>query len=232
MTRQDDELVRRYQEASEQEGARPGAHVRDAVRAHAQMVAAAAASATPAAAPAANQTHWKVSALATLAVVGLTGLLMLQFERGTPEERDTAFSHRRTESPAQAPTPPAPAATPTLQPPAEPPSVTPPAPESAQKSTRNSTGPSADAMPPKPATVAPRAESGAERRERASVSTAPALQETAPAAPTAAAAPATRAPLADSAARDHQAAAAAPAMSKNLGAALPVTIWEAARTGQ
>ena len=96
MTRQDDELVRRYHEASEQEGARPGVHVRDAVRAHAQMVAAAAASATPVAAPAANQARWKISALATLAVVGLTGLLMLQFERGTPEERDAAFSHRRT----------------------------------------------------------------------------------------------------------------------------------------
>ena len=49
MTRQDDELVRRYHEASEQEGARPGAHVREAVRAHAQMVAAAhTAAATPA----------------------------------------------------------------------------------------------------------------------------------------------------------------------------------------
>ena len=97
MTRQDDELVRRYHEASEQEGARPGAHVREAVRAHAQMVAKAATSvsAAPVTAPAANQARWKISALATLAVVGLTGLLMLQFERGTPEERDTAFSHRR-----------------------------------------------------------------------------------------------------------------------------------------
>ena len=81
MTRQDDELVRRYHEASEQEGARPGTHVRDAVRAHAQMVATAAAStpATQTAAPAANQARWKISALATVAVVGLTGLLMLHF---------------------------------------------------------------------------------------------------------------------------------------------------------
>ena len=112
MTLQDDELVRRYHEASEQEGARPGAHVRDAVRAHAQMVATAAASASaaPVATPAANQARWKISALATLAVVGLTGLLMLQFERGTPEERDTAFSHRRAEAPA--PASPVPLATP------------------------------------------------------------------------------------------------------------------------
>ena len=155
MTRQDDELVRRYHEASEQEGARPGTHVREAVRAHAQMIAKAAApaSAGPVATPAANQARWKISALASLAVVGLTGLLMLQFERGTPEERDTAFSHRRAEAPAT----PAPAAPPTPQPPAEPSPANHPAPESAQKSARDSTDPSADALPSrpsKPSTVA------------------------------------------------------------------------------
>ncbi len=157
MTRQDDELVRRYREASEQEGARPGAHVREAVRAHAQMVAKAATSvsAAPMTAPAANQARWKISALATLAVVGLTGLLMLQFERGTPEERDTVFSHRRAEAPA--PAAPASEAPPTPQPPAEPSPANHPAPESAQKSARNSTDPSADALPSrpsKPSTVA------------------------------------------------------------------------------
>ena len=151
MTRQDDELVRRYHEASEQEGARPGAHVREAVRAHAQMVAAAhTAAATPApAAPApartaANQARWKISALATLAVVGLTGLLMLQFERGTPEERDTAFSHRRAEAPApaaQTAPAPAPSAAPAPKPLPEalspPPSATLPAPpDSAQEQER------------------------------------------------------------------------------------------------
>ena len=52
MNAQDDELVRRYREASEQEEARPGAHVREAVRAHAQMLAAAAATAPQDAAPA------------------------------------------------------------------------------------------------------------------------------------------------------------------------------------
>mgnify|MGYP006923474213 FL=1 len=153
MTRQDDELVRRYHEASEQEDARPGAHVREAVRAHAQMVAKAAASASagPVTAPAANQARWKISALATLAVVGLTGLLMLQFERGTPEERDAAFSHRRTEAPA--PAAPASEAPPTPQPSAEPSPANLPAPERAQNNARNSTGPSADALPSKPSTV-------------------------------------------------------------------------------
>lgn len=110
MTRQDDELVRRYKEASAQEDARPGTQVRDAVRAHAQMLAAAAAKAPSPTAivstrAAANQSRWKLSALATVALVGLTGLLMLQFERGTPEERDIAFGQRRAQAPAPAAAP-------------------------------------------------------------------------------------------------------------------------------
>ncbi|MBU0890668.1 MAG: hypothetical protein KKH21_07235 [Gammaproteobacteria bacterium] len=118
MSAPDDELVRRYREASAQEDARPGAHVRDAVRAHAQMMAAAAAtapapSANASSRAAANQSRWKLSALATVALVGLTGLLMLQFERGTPEERDIAFGQRRAQAPA-------PAAVPELPPPATP----------------------------------------------------------------------------------------------------------------
>jgi len=108
MSAQDDELVRRYREASGQEDARPSAQVREAVRAHARMLAAAAAAPPPVAAPAAaaaNQSRWKLSALAAVAVVGLTGLLMLQFERGAPEERDIAFGQRRAEAPAPAAAP-------------------------------------------------------------------------------------------------------------------------------
>jgi hypothetical protein len=63
-----DELTQRYREASAQDTRRPGAHVRDAVRAHAQMAIAAgkASTATDNApkAPAANQSRWKISALA------------------------------------------------------------------------------------------------------------------------------------------------------------------------
>ena len=78
MNLQDDELVRRYHEASAQEGARPGAHVREAVRAHAQMVAAAhtAGPAPTPEAPAANQARWKISALATVALHVLGSLLL------------------------------------------------------------------------------------------------------------------------------------------------------------
>jgi hypothetical protein len=41
-----DELTQRYREASAQDTRRPGAHVRDAVRAHAQMVIAAGKAST------------------------------------------------------------------------------------------------------------------------------------------------------------------------------------------
>lgn len=113
-----DALTQRYREASAQDARRPGAHVRDAVRAHAQMVIAAgrqaqaAGSAAPTP-PAANQSRWKISALASLALAGLTGLLVLQFDRGTDEEKDLAFGQPSASAPpaaATAPsTPPAPA---------------------------------------------------------------------------------------------------------------------------
>ena len=86
MSAQDDGLIKRYREANEHDAARPGAHVRGAVRAHAQMLAAAAVAAhnSPATDPvrttsrtAANSSRWKISALATVALVSaiLAGLL-------------------------------------------------------------------------------------------------------------------------------------------------------------
>ncbi|MGP1684678.1 MAG: hypothetical protein ACTS8S_20340, partial [Giesbergeria sp.] len=127
MSAQDDGLIKRYREANEHDAARPGAHVRGAVRAHAQMLAAAAVAADnpPATDPvrttrrtAANAPRWKISALATVALVSVTGLLMLQFERGTQEEQEIAYGQRRAEAPAAAPPHtalPAPAATPGAQ---------------------------------------------------------------------------------------------------------------------
>ncbi len=112
-----DELTERYREASAQDTRRPGAHVRDAVRAHAQMVIAtgkaqgahAAAGPVPTQTPAANQSRWKISALASLALVGLTGLLVLQFDRGTDEEKDLAFGQPSASAPPAAVTTPVPA---------------------------------------------------------------------------------------------------------------------------
>lgn len=104
-----DELLQRYREASADDTRRPGAHVRDAVRAHAQMVIEAGkqagapqAGATIDAAqrPAANQSRWKISALAGFALAGLTGLLVLQFDRGTDEEKELAFGQPSATTPS------------------------------------------------------------------------------------------------------------------------------------
>ncbi|MBV7454498.1 ankyrin repeat domain-containing protein [Acidovorax sp. sif1233] len=179
MSAPDDELVRRYREASAQEDARPGAQVRDAVRAHAQMLAAAAATApSPTAAPltraAANQSRWKISALATVAVVGLTGLLMLQFERGSPEEKEVAYGQRRAEAPAPAALP-----------------APPPAPSTAPAAETNSAAPSAAAGLPDRArdTAIPPARSTAQKPASAAPGQARPLAKTAPAPAPAIAAP-------------------------------------------
>lgn len=177
MSAPDDELVRRYREASAQEEARPGAHVRGAVRAHAQMLAAAAVpaapshEATPPARAAANHPRWKISALATVAVVGLTGLLMLQFERGTPEEKETAYGQRRAEMPA--PAAPAPSSTVPATEQASAPTAPAAVPDAARASVRSSaTGTAPRLAAPAPQPAAPQA------------TTAPAIQEAeAPAAP-------------------------------------------------
>lgn len=118
-----DALTERYREASAQDTRRPGTHVRDAVRAHAQMVIAAskaqganaAAGTAQTQAPAANQSGWKISALASLALVGLTGLLVLQFDRGTDDEKDLVFGQPSASAPPSVPSTPAPEAPATPQ---------------------------------------------------------------------------------------------------------------------
>ena len=109
-----DELLLRYRQASAQDASRPSARVREAARAHALAVVAAhqngpAAPVAPAARrePAANQSRWKMSALASVALVGLTGLLLLQFDRGTPQEQELVRGSAdvRTLPPPQAPPP-------------------------------------------------------------------------------------------------------------------------------
>jgi len=156
MSARDDELTQRYREASEQEDARPGAHVRAAVRAHAQMLAPAPLPTAPAVPSpvAANQSHWKITALATVAVVGLTGLLLLQFQRGTPEEQEIAYGQRRAEAPARAQPS---AAIPAPAPAAQAPSVAPAAPAAPpvpQGRARDEASPSARSAAQKPAASA------------------------------------------------------------------------------
>ena len=96
--RQTDELMQRYLEASVQDTRRPGAHVRDVVRAHAENVIAStldsAARPLDTRTPAANQSRWKISLLASIALAAITGLLVLQFDRSTPEEKELVLASR------------------------------------------------------------------------------------------------------------------------------------------
>ncbi len=81
----DDALLQRYREANELDTARPGAALRENVLAHARAVAASRLETPPPnARPAANDSAWTWRALGSLAVIGLVGLLVLQFDRGTP----------------------------------------------------------------------------------------------------------------------------------------------------
>ena len=93
-----DELTLRYREACEQDDRRPSDSVREAVHAHARMMIAARlpnggqaeeqVEEQAEARPAANQSRWKMSLLASVALAGLTSLLVLQFDRGTQEEKE------------------------------------------------------------------------------------------------------------------------------------------------
>ena len=105
MTPTRDELLERYADAAAQDPRRPSDRVRNAARAHAQMLRDQAAtayrleSAKPAK-PSANQPQWTLSLGASLAVVGLAGLLYVQIDRGTPEVREAALG---TAAPSPAP---------------------------------------------------------------------------------------------------------------------------------
>ena len=112
-----DELLERYADAVAQDPRRPADRVRNAARAHAQMLRDQAAAlhrvesdAPPK--PVANQPQWTLSLVASLAVVGLAGLLYLQMDRGTPEVRETALG---TATRRDAPAPPAPSAAPSAR---------------------------------------------------------------------------------------------------------------------
>lgn len=89
-----DPLLQRYQEANELDDERPAPGLRDAVLAQAR------AQAIPDThhitfrqqpTTAANDRTWTLRALGTLAVLGLVGLLVLQFDQDTSEDREIAF---------------------------------------------------------------------------------------------------------------------------------------------
>jgi hypothetical protein len=109
-----DALLQRYAEANALDAARPGKALRDAVLAHARQQVAGPGAPLETQAPAANDGQWKWRALGSLAVVGLVGLLVMQFERDTSDEQAVALgtaNPRRNPAtlpkPADAPPPPA-----------------------------------------------------------------------------------------------------------------------------
>ncbi len=166
-----DELLERYADAASQDTSRPSARAREAIRTHASMLAQARA-ATPTESPvppsphAANQSRWAVSLLASLAVVGLSTLLMLQMDRGSPDDREVAMGTPKPAHTApQRPATPATASVATADAPAPPPRAALPAPTPVR----------AEAVPPRAgnATEADRS------RARESVASPP-VQETHP----------------------------------------------------
>ena len=96
MTEPRDELLERYAQAAAQDPRRPSERVRHAARAHAQMLRDQASEVKRAegSAPnrtAANQPRWTLYLVASLAVVGLAGLLYVQIDRGEPQDREIAL---------------------------------------------------------------------------------------------------------------------------------------------
>ena len=142
MTEPRDELLERYAEAVAQDPRRPSDRVRNAARAHAQMLRDQAAQVKRAhyaapTKPAANQPQWTLSLVASLAVVGLAGLLYVQIDRGAPQDREIALgapapSHVPSPSPSPSSNSAQSARTDTAQ--ASPPRPTAPAAQARQRS--------------------------------------------------------------------------------------------------
>ncbi|MDR7153077.1 hypothetical protein J2W49_005057 [Hydrogenophaga palleronii] len=89
-----DRLLQRYLEANALDDARPAPRLRDAVlaRAREQSTKSTPHLSSPLRrTAAANDRTWTLRALGTLAALGLVGLLVLQFDQGTPDEREAAF---------------------------------------------------------------------------------------------------------------------------------------------
>lgn len=96
-----DELMERYADAVAHDASRPSARVRDAVLSHARLLAesrcadAAAATVVKPGTNAANQSKWTMSLVASVVLVGFTGLMVVQIDRGTPADREVALGNPR-----------------------------------------------------------------------------------------------------------------------------------------
>ncbi|MDR2128468.1 MAG: ankyrin repeat domain-containing protein [Burkholderiaceae bacterium] len=107
-----DDLVNRYHQAIRIEGATPDAQLRARVLAQARALTEKAATAAPittaparhAQAPAANDRRWLLTAVASIAVVGLSSLLALQW-RHLPQQEDLLQENRPQAAPQTAAAP-------------------------------------------------------------------------------------------------------------------------------
>ncbi len=210
-----DDLKQRYLEASAEQTARPSERVRQAALAHAQVIASGAGSALPMQPKpqAANWPRWNFSLVASLAIAGISTLLMLQFDRSDKQDKDKALgAPPATAQPAQAeqapPIAPPAAPSPTLSTPAiaskaKPPvtqSAPLPAPQAARDTARDAaqdtTRDAAPALndsiakePTRPATAQSRAAKSADAELAAPAASMKSRAPAAPAAPAASAAP-------------------------------------------
>jgi hypothetical protein len=139
-----DPLLQRYHEANALDPSRPDPSLRERVLARAREQAAlnARAPAAPPRPEAANDRLWTLRALGSLAVLGLVGLLALQFDRSPPEDREVALGTAPVRAPVNGPETAPPAA----------PAIAPPAASSATPSTAE---PSASPAAPPVAKAAP-----------------------------------------------------------------------------
>ncbi len=162
-----DRLLQRYREANALDEERPAPGLRDAVLAQARAQANQNThhitfGQRPA--TAANDRTWTLRALGTLAVLGLVGLLVLQFDQGTSEEREIAFGAPPSPSAPSAARAPAPADIASAPAPAAPPLV--PRARAPETST--------ESAPTRPAPVVP-------QRAESAVNPTPDLNEAVPA---------------------------------------------------
>jgi len=162
-----DRLLQRYREANALDEERPAPGLRDAVLAQARAQAnqntrPITFAQRPTAA--ANDRTWTLRALGTLAVLGLVGLLVLQFDQGTSDEREIAFGAPPSPSAPSAARAPAPADIASAPATAEPP----PVPRTPAPETRT------EAAPARPAPVGP-------PRSESALKPTPDLNEAAPA---------------------------------------------------
>lgn len=154
----DDALLQRYREANAHDIARPSAALRENVLAHARAVAASRLETPPPTArPAANDSTWTWRALGSLAVIGLVGLLVLQFDRGTPEEQELALGTGSARPAAETAAAPAAPAAPAQPAESAAPQAQPPLPASPQQKLASEAQTQFMKRPPAPTTTAPEA---------------------------------------------------------------------------